>query len=137
MRKIVVYAIVIATFAGTGGWPALASLAPAFPSPAVQVELAEADSASADRDSYAQKARAEVQEWRDEIDRFGERAKVRSAQAWKTASEDLNATWIKTREASDKLQKAGEAGWSSARDSYRKAVDELAAKWTKVRADEK
>ena len=27
MRKIVVYAIVIATFAGTGGWPALASLA--------------------------------------------------------------------------------------------------------------
>ncbi|WP_294532717.1 hypothetical protein [uncultured Rhodoblastus sp.] len=135
MKKIGADAILIAAFAAICAWPTLASRAPSVSGAADQIELAEADPAVAEHASYAQKARDEVREWRVEIDRFGDKAKARSAQAWNSASEDLNAAWLKTREASDRLEKAGAERWDSARASYREAADALAAKWTKVRAD--
>jgi hypothetical protein len=135
MRKTPVHALVLAAFVLAGGGAALAELAPTSPRPAVPVELAATDPAPADHASVAQKARAEVQEWRIKLDAFGESAKTHSGEAWKTASESLNAAWIKTREASARLEAAAAADWKSARASYTQASDELAAKWTKVRAD--
>jgi uncharacterized membrane protein len=135
MQKILVRSIVVASFALVGALPAAAGLAPSAPSPAVQ--MAEAGPATADRASYAQKARADVQEWRVKLDRFGESAKTDSRAAWKTASEDLNTAWIKAKDASARLETASEAEWNSAKVSYKQASDELAAKWTKVRADVK
>jgi hypothetical protein len=134
MKRKPVHALVLAAFVIAGG-PALAELAPTSPRPAAPVALAETDPASADQASTAQKARAEVQEWRVKLDAFGESAKTHSSEAWKTASENLNTAWIKTREASTRLEAAAKADWKSAGASYRQASDELAAKWTKVRAD--
>ena len=134
MKKLPVHALVLAAFVLAGG-PALAELAPTSPRPAAPVALAETDPAPADQASTTQKARAEVQEWRVKLDAFGESAKTHSSAAWKTASENLNAAWIKTREASARLEAAAAADWKSAGASYRQASDELAAKWTKVRAD--
>jgi hypothetical protein len=135
MKKMPVHAFVVAAFLGAGGGPALAELAPTSPRPAAPVELVETDPAEADQASTAQKARAEVREWRVKLDTFGESAKTHSSEAWKAASENLNAAWIKTREASARLEAAAGADWKSAGASYRQASDELAAKWTKVRAD--
>jgi hypothetical protein len=134
MKKMPVHALVLAAFVLAGG-PALAELAPTSPRPADPVALAETDPAPTDQASTAQQARAEVREWRVKLDAFGESAKTHSSEAWKSASENLNAAWIKTREASTRLEAAATADWKSARASYRQASDDLAAKWTKVRAD--
>jgi hypothetical protein len=135
MKKTSLHALVLAALVIAGGGPALAELAPTSPRPAAPVELAETGPATADRASTAQKARDEVREWRVKLDAFGESAKTHSSEAWKSASENLNASWIKTREASARLEAAAAADWKSAKASYRQSSDELAAKWTKVRAD--
>ncbi|MGO8738898.1 hypothetical protein [Rhodoblastus sp.] len=99
--------------------------------------MAEAGASSADRATYAQKARAELQEWRVKLDRFGESAKAGSNEARKSASEDLNKAWTKARDASARLGTAAAADWESAKASFKKATDELAAMWAKVRAEVK
>jgi hypothetical protein len=115
----------------------LADIAPSTQNPAAEIELAEAGPAAGDRASYAEKAHAEVKEWRVKLDQFGDSAKTKSTQAWKSASEDLNAAWARTREASSRLETAGAAEWDSAKVSYKQASDALALKWAKVRADVK
>jgi hypothetical protein len=137
MKKFGIDAVLIAAFLAICAWPSLASLGPSFVNPADRMEVADRGPTAAERDTYAQQARIEVQEWRVEIDRLSADARARSARAWKTASEDLNASWIRTRDASDRLRQAGKAGWNSARDTYNEAADELLAKWAKLRADEK
>jgi hypothetical protein len=135
MKNIPLAALALAAIALTGGAPVLAEKA--SPVPAVHAQAAASDSASDARASYSQKTRAEVLEWRDKLDRLSESSKASSREAWKSASEDLNASWIKTKEASARLEALGSASWSSAKISYQQASDALAAKWAKVRADAK
>ena len=137
MKAIRVCSIAIASFAVIGALPAVAGLAPSAPRPAAQVKMAEADASAADRATYAQKARADLQEWRVKLDQFGESAKADSGAARKTASEDLNKAWTKAKDASARLETAGAADWESAKASFKKATDELAAMWAKVRAEVK
>jgi len=135
--NILIRAIVIAPSSLIGALPATANLAPSAPHPVAQVKMAEAGPSTADRDAFAQKARAELQEWRVKLDRFGENAKAGSKEALKTASDDLNKAWTKAKDASAKLETARAADWESAKASFRTASDELAAMWTKVRAEVK
>jgi hypothetical protein len=134
MKTTPVHALVLAAFVIAGG-PALAEFAPTSPRPAAPAALAETDPPPADQASTAQQARAEVREWRVKLDAFGDSAKTHSSEAWKTASENLNAAWIKTREASTRLEAAAATDWKSAGASYRQASEDLAAKWTKVCGD--
>ena len=137
MKAMRICSIALASFAVTGALPAAAGLAPSAPHPAAQVKMAEADASAADRATYAQKARADLQAWRVKLDQFGERAKAESNAARKTASEDLNKAWTKAKEASARLETAGAADWESAKAAFKKASDQLAALWAKVRAEMK
>jgi predicted HicB family RNase H-like nuclease len=138
MKTIRICSIVIASFALTGAMPAVAGLAPpSAPRPGAQVIMAEADVSVADRATYAQKAQAELQQWRVKLDQFGERAKADSNETRKSMSEDLNKAWTKARDASARLETASAADWESAKAAFKKASDELAALWAKVRAEVK
>lgn len=137
MKAMRICSIVLASFAVTGALPAVAGLAPSAPRPAAQVKMAEADASAADRATYAQKARADLQEWRVKLDQFGKGAKAESDAARKTASENLNKAWTKAKDALARLETAGAADWESAKASFKKASDELAAMWAKVRAEVK
>jgi len=137
MKKLLIRSFVIGSIIVTGALPASADLAPAEPRPAAQVEMAESGATTADRTTYAEKARAEVQEWRVKLDQFVESANTGSKEARKTASEDLNKAWTKTKDAAARLETAGAADWEIAKASFQNASDELAAKWAKLRAEKK
>ncbi len=137
MKKMLIRSIVIASFAVVAGLPVLANLAPPAPRPPAQIQLADASPSTADRNAYAQKARADLQVWRVKLDQFGESVKTESKAARATASEDLNAAWTKAKDASAKLETARAQDWESAKASFEQASDALSAKWAKVRADVK
>ena len=135
--KILVHAIVIAPFVLSGALPATAGMAPCAPQPVALLKMADAGAFAADRGACAQKAKADMQEWRVKLDQFGESAKIDSIQQSKTTIDDLNKAWARARDSATKLETAGATDWESAKASFRKASDELSATWTKIRSDAK
>lgn len=89
------------------------------------------DSAS-DRNTYTQRARSEMQEWRRKLDEFGDSAHVKAKEANKVAVDDLNKAWTRTEDASRRLENAGADDWRSAKASYKVASRKLTLAWHKV-----
>ncbi len=101
-----------------------------------QVQVAAGD-ATADRDTYAQKARDEMQQWQRKLHDVGAQAEAKGQEAGNAAGNDLNAAWSKAEAASRKLQAAGAEGWESAKTSYEQASHELAEAWHRIHPDDK
>ena len=89
------------------------ALATAFPAAAqsnlgsdlgTSVRLAAAYDSTADRETYAQKARDDVQEWQRKLHTFGERIQDRATQAHNSAGNDLNKAWTRAEAASRRLE---------------------------------
>jgi carboxypeptidase C (cathepsin A) len=100
------------------------------------VQLAAGDS-TADRDTYTQRARDEMQEWQRKLHDFSKRAVAKGKEAGSAAENDLNKTWTKAEAASRKLQTVGAEGWVSAKTSFEKASHELADAWHRIRPQDK
>jgi hypothetical protein len=95
------------------------------------------DSSTADRDSFTQKAQADMQDWQKKLHDFGEQAEAKGQEAGSAAQSGLNDAWIKAKAASHKLQTVGAEGWQGAKTSYEKATQNLADAWHKVHSDDK
>lgn len=115
---------------------ATSRLALAFGSEA-PIQLAVADAPTADRDTYAEKARGEVQEWQRKLHDFNEKAKAKGQEASSAAERDLDRAWSKAEAASRDLQAASAEGWDSAKATFERTSHNLADTWDKVRAQEK
>jgi hypothetical protein len=89
------------------------------------------DSAS-DRDTYAERARSEMQEWRRKLQDFGDSAHAKAKEANKVAVDDLNKAWTRTEAASRRLENAGTDDWRSAKASYKADSHRLTLAWDKV-----
>jgi hypothetical protein len=87
----------------------------------------------AERDTYIQKARDEVQEWQRKLHDLREKTKTRNSEASITARNDFNTAWIETEDAFHKLETVGAEDWESAKTSYNKASQKLATIWEKIR----
>jgi uncharacterized membrane protein len=98
-----------------------------------QTQSAAGSNAPADRDTYTQKARDDMQQWQQKLRDFSENAKAKGQQAGNAAENELNAAWTKTQAEAQKLQTAGAEGWQSAKTSYEKASHDLADAWDRVR----
>jgi uncharacterized membrane protein len=96
-------------------------------------QMAAGSTSTADRDTYTQKARGDMQQWLQKLHDFSENAKAKGQQAGNAAENDLNAAWTKTQAEAQKLRTATAEGWESAKASYEKASHELADAWDKVR----
>lgn len=59
------------------------------------VRLADAGGSSADRDTYAQRARDEMQKWQRKLHDFSEKAEAAGKEAGNAAENDLNKAWTK------------------------------------------
>jgi len=101
------------------------------------VQLAAGADSTADRDTYTQKAREEMQEWQRKLHDFSEKAAAKGKQLDKAAKNDLNKAWTKAKAASSKLQTVGAEGWESAKTSFEKASRELAEAWHKIHPEDK
>jgi hypothetical protein len=87
---------------------------------------------TADRDTYAQKAHDEVQDWRLKLHDFNAKAEVDGKALDRTAKADLNRAWHQTRIASRKLRTVGAEGWDVAKSDYEKASRDLADAWHRI-----
>jgi hypothetical protein len=97
--------------------------------------VAEGDFASK-KNEYLQRARDEMQEWRQKWDHVGEKAEAKGHEAKAEVKEQLNAAWAETKEKWNKLQTASADGWEGAKRSYEKASAELKEKWHKVHPED-
>ena len=87
---------------------------------------------ASDRDTYIQMARSEVQEWRQKMRDFSDRAQAKATEANKAAVDDLTRAWTRTEAASRRLENAGAADWQDAKASYKAASQKLVLAWHKV-----
>ncbi|HUC65783.1 MAG TPA: hypothetical protein VMA53_10170 [Stellaceae bacterium] len=101
------------------------------------IRLAADDSSTSDRDSFTQKAQAEMQDWQQKLHDFGQQAEAKGQEAGSAAQSGLNDAWVKAKAASHKLKTVGAEGWQGAKASYEKASHNLAEAWQKVHPDDK
>lgn len=100
-------------------------------------QLAASGDSTTSRDTFTQKVRNEMLEWRRNLHEFSEKAEAKGKDAYNAAVNDLDEAWTKAEAASRKLQTVGDEGWESAKIDYEKASYELAEVWHKIHSGEK
>jgi hypothetical protein len=135
--RILTASIIIAPLLLMGALPAVADPSTQSSGSGAPVRLAAASDATADQDTYAQKARDDMQEWQRKLHDASEEAEAKGKEAGKTSETDLDKAWTKAEAASRQLQTAGTDGWHSAKTSYEKATRELAAAWDRARPQDR
>jgi hypothetical protein len=134
--RILPAAIVIGTLMLIGGLPAAGQSTLTLGSGA-PVQLAAGGDSTADRDTYTQKARDEMQEWQRKLHDFSAKAEAKGQEAGNAAENDLNKAWAQAEAASRKLQTVGAESWESAKTSFEEASRELADAWHKIHPEDK
>ncbi len=102
---------------------------------ATSTRSASGTDATADRESYTQKARDDLHAWQLKLSDFDDKAEKTGRKDLASAKHDLHEAWARTATETDKLKDSSAEGWQSAKLSYEKASNELAADWDKVRKD--
>lgn len=133
--KILGPALVFAPLMLVGLQPAVAGQPVSLLPSNANIQLADSDS-SADRTSYIQRAKDEMQEWQRKLHSTGEQAEAKTQSASKSAQDELNEAWTKTQAASNRLQTASADGWAGAKSSFEDASRKLAAAWHKVHPED-
>ena len=100
------------------------------------IQLAAGGDSTADRDTYTQKARDEMQEWQRKLHDLSEKVVAKGKEAGNATENDLHEAWTKAEAASRQLQTVGAEGWESARSSFEKASHELAETWHKIHPED-
>jgi hypothetical protein len=134
--RMLTASIVIGPLVLIGALPAAGQSTLALGSDA-PVQLAAGADSTADRDTYTQQARDEMQEWQRKLHDFSEKAEAKGKEAGNAVENDLNKAWTKAQAASSKLQTVGAEGWENARTSFEEASHELAEAWRKIHPEEK
>jgi len=135
--RILTAAIVFTPLMLIGVLPALAGQPVSLTPSNAPVRLAADTASTADRDTYMQRAKVELQEWQRKVHDFGEQAKAKGQTASDSTGNELNEAWSKTEAASHRLQTASADGWDSAKISFEKASHNLADAWHKVHPEDK
>jgi hypothetical protein len=130
--RILNASIVIGSLVLIGALPAAAGQSTPALGSGAPVRVAAGGDTTADRDTYTQKAKAEMQEWQQKLHDFSEKAEAKGKEAGNAAEVDLNKAWTNAEAASRKLQTVGAEGWESAKASFEKASHELADAWHKI-----
>jgi hypothetical protein len=135
--RIFIAPLLLGTLVLAGASPAAAQSKPAS-NQGVSVGVAPpTPDAAAERQSYTQKAQADVRIWQQKLHDFDAKAQIKATEAQASASKDLDKAWTETKTASARLETAGEKDWNSAKASFKTASDKLAVSWHKVNPADK
>ncbi len=121
--RLVIVSIVIGPLMLIGALPKAAGQSS---SSGTQTQSAAGSDATADRDTYTQKAPEDMQQWQQRLHDFSENAKAKGQRAGNAAENELNVAWAKAPAEARKLPAASADGWESAKASYAEASRELA-----------
>jgi hypothetical protein len=78
-----------------------------------------------------------MQDWRQKLHDFGERAKAKGQEEGNAAGNELNAAWTKADAEEHTLEAASAEGWQSAKISFEKASHDLKELWDKIGSNDK
>lgn len=129
--------IIIGSFLLIGALPAAADQSTLVLGSSSPIRLAASGNSTRDRDTYAQKARDEMQEWQRKLINVNEKVEAKGKEASTAAEKDLQKAWTKADTASHELQTVGAEGWTSAKITFETAFRKLAGAWDKVRPEDK
>ena len=101
--------------------------------PTASLRVAAVADSKAERDTYVQKARNEVQEWQRKLHDLREKTRTKNSEANITAQNDFKTAWTEAQDAFHKLETVGAEDWESAKISFNKASQKLAATWEKIK----
>jgi hypothetical protein len=101
------------------------------------IRMASVADSAADKETYLQKVRDEMQEWQRKQHDFREKARTKASADNIATRNNFNAAWARAEAASHKLMTAGAADWQSAKSSFEKASQKLAAVWRKIGTQDK
>ena len=135
--RILSASIVIGRLMLIGALPTAAGYSTLAIGSGAPVRLAAGGDSTADRDTYTQKARDEMQEWERKLRDYSEKAEAKGREAGNAAENDLNKAWNKAEAASHKLETVGAEGWEHAKTSFEQASRELAETWHKIHPEDK
>ena len=134
--RILTASIVIGPLVLIGTLPAAAGQSTLALGSGTPVRLAAGGDSTADRDTYTQRARDEMQEWQRKLHDLSEKVVAKGKEAGNATENDLHEAWTKAEAASRQLQTVGAEGWESARSSFEKASHELAETWHKIHPED-
>ena len=98
--------------------------------PTVNTESTEPQVAgSPGRETFTEKAEAEVKEWGARLNAFGGRALEKGEAAGSRTDQDLHAAWAETLEATHQLRIASAQGWQNAKAYYERKSHDLEGAW--------
>jgi hypothetical protein len=132
--KILATAVVMAPLMMFGIMPAASQ---SDPGTGASVRLVATHDSTADRETYTQKARDEMQLWQQKLHDFDAKAQAKATDAQTRASKDLDSAWTEAKSASDRLDTAGVKDWSRAKASFQTASHKLDLAWRKIDPDNK
>jgi hypothetical protein len=127
--KTIFASIVIGSFMLFGALPAAAIQPISSNTP---IQMAVGGDSAADRAMFSQKARDAMQDWRQKLQDFGDRAKVKGQEEGNAAGNELNAAWTKADAEEHTLEGASAEGWESAKISFETASHDLKELWDKI-----
>ena len=93
--------------------------------------------AKAGRGIYVRKAQDDLRAWRQKLDQFGEKTKLKGQKDSAAIENELNEAWAKTKIEAGRLQTASEDDWERAKVYYEKASRELSDDWRKIDGENK
>jgi hypothetical protein len=96
------------------------------------VRLVANHDSTADRETYTQKARDEMQLWQQKLHDFDAKARAKASDAHRRAAKDLDSAWTEAKSASDRLDTASERDWSRAKASFQTASTSLTWRGAKL-----
>jgi hypothetical protein len=101
----------------------------------IPIQWAAGGDSTADRDTYTQKARVSLDEWRQKLHDFGARAKARGEDEGSAARNELKVAWTRAEAEQHKLETASVEGWENAKISFENASHDLKEAWDKILPD--
>jgi hypothetical protein len=101
------------------------------------VRLAAAHDSTADRATFTQKARDDMQEWQQKLRAFGEKIRAKATHVHNSAGDDLNKAWTRADAASSRLETVSSEDWDSAKISFERASHKLDLAWRKIDPENK
>jgi hypothetical protein len=122
---------------------AIASVAPAAAQSnlgsrsGTSVRLATAHDSTANRETFTQQARDDMQEWQQKLHAFGKKLRAKATQAHNSAGDDLNKAWTRAEAASGRLETVSSEDWGSAKISFERASHKLDLAWRKIDPENK
>jgi len=100
------------------------------------LQLIEDNDFAARKDTYLQKSRTEMEEWRNKIHNAGERAEAKGHEANASAKARFNRAWTATERQWRKLQTEGVESWDRTRRAYERMTADLRAQWHKIHPED-